>query len=195
MSISIDWKKTPLVPGIVQDAKTKQVLMLGYLSEESYELTKATGTATFFSRSRQRLWTKGEESGNYLKVVSIDTDCDSDSLLLSVEPIGPTCHTSRPSCFNQSELEALEHTILSRMSQQNESSYVYRLLTGEKKHLYKKIGEEATEVVVALAIQEKEDVIDEISDLVFHLTVGMHSRSISWADIYSSLEKRRSTKH
>lgn len=191
MKREIDWQQTPLVPGIVQDSKTKNVLMMGYLNQESYEQTLKSGLVTFYSRSKGRLWVKGEESGNSLEVEEVSLDCDADSILLKVNPLGPTCHTLKPSCFHTTELEALEHVIDVRSADGDPSSYVKKLLTGERKNLLKKIGEEASEVVVAMAIQGKSDLIEEIADLVFHLSVGMHSRDVAWNEVLEVLQRRR----
>lgn len=191
MKREIDWKLTPLVPGIVQDECSKNVLMLGYLNQESYEATQRTGLVTFFSRSRGRLWQKGEESGNVLKVKNISVDCDSDTILFQVNPAGPTCHTLTPSCFHSNELNVLEHIVESKQNDSPEVSYTASLLQGERKNLLKKVGEEATEVVVALALQEKSEVTEEIADLIFHLTVAMRIREVKWNDVFDVLAKRR----
>lgn len=191
MKREINWTQTPLIPGIVQDDISKMVLMMGYLNKDSLEETLRTGFVTFYSRSRKKLWQKGETSGNTLRVKEILIDCDSDTILLKVTPNGSTCHTLTPSCFQASELEVLEDVVESRTKENSNDSYTSRLVNGERKNLYKKIGEEASEVVVALAIQEKSDVVDEIADLVFHLTVAMNVRKIKWRDVFKTLAERR----
>lgn len=191
MKREIDWALNPLVPGIIQDERTKKVLMMGYLNQESYQKTLSSGLVTFFSRSRGKLWQKGEESGNVLRVKDLSFDCDSDSILIQVDPKGPTCHTLKPSCFHSDELQVLEEVIESRKSDSVETSYTASLLKGEKKNLFKKVGEEATEVVVSLAIQDKSELTEEIADLVFHLTVAMKSREVRWTDVFEVLAERR----
>ncbi len=191
MTYEIDWETSPLVAACVQDAATKKVLMIGYLSRESYEETLRTGDVVFYSRRRKKLWRKGETSGNTLKVLEILPDCDNDAVLILADPQGPTCHTLRPSCFDRTELDVLEESISERESQIDGHSYTQSLLKGPRKNLFKKVGEEATEVVVALAMQDKTDLLDEIADLVYHLSVSMRSRQVKWTEVFQVLALRR----
>lgn len=191
MNLSVDWTKSELIPACVQDYQSRQILMLGYMNQESLKLTIAGGEVVFFSRSKGRLWKKGETSGNRLKVISIKQDCDRDAIVIEAEPKGPTCHTLRPSCFDATELEVLERTIKLRKNSLESQSYTAKLLQGPKKEILKKIGEEATEVVVAMALEDDDKVAEEIADLMYHLTVGLELRSIKWENVFSVLAKRR----
>ena len=194
MNLSIDWTKSELVPACVQDYQNRQILMLGYMNQESLQATIACGEVVFYSRSKGRLWKKGETSGNTLKVVSIKQDCDRDALVIEADPKGPTCHTLRPSCFDATELEVLERTIKLRKEKLDSGSYTAKLLQGPKKEILKKIGEEASEVVVAMAMESDQQVAEEIADLIYHLSVGLESRSMKWENVFSVLAKRRLNK-
>lgn len=187
----LDWTKSDLIPACIQDYRTKEILMIGFMNQESFEATLESNEVTFYSRSKKRLWKKGEESGNVLKVVSMRNDCDRDSLVIMVDPAGPTCHTNRPSCFDSNELIVLENTIQNRQKNPMIDSYTNRLLLGPKKDVLKKIGEEATEVIIALAIEGKKQIQEELADLVFHLSVAMNIESVKWDDVFSVLEERR----
>lgn len=191
MKREINWDLNPLIPGIVQDEMTKSILMMGYLNKESFEATVESGLVTFYSRSKKRLWRKGETSGHVLQVKNMALDCDSDTILFQVNPAGPTCHTLSKSCFQGDELQVLENLINTKEKEDAGTSYTVQLLKGERKNLYKKIGEEASEVIVAMAMQSKSEVIEEIADLVFHLSVGMRSREVLWQEVYDVLAQRR----
>ena len=185
-----------LIPAIIQDAKTNVVLMLAYMNDESLEVTKRTGKVTFYSRSRNRLWTKGETSGNYLLMKEILPDCDSDTLLIKAEPQGPACHTGSDTCFNEenktagSFLYQLEEIITDRKKNPSKKSYTSSLFRKGLRKIAQKVGEEATEVVID-AIDEQNDTLkEEIADLIYHLFVLMAEKNISLNEIESVLVRR-----
>ncbi len=185
-----------LIPAIVQDAKTGVVLMLAYMNDESLEVTKKTGKVTFFSRSRNRLWTKGETSGNHLLMKEILPDCDSDTLLIKAEPQGPACHTGSDTCFNEenktvgSFLYQLEKIITDRKKNPSKKSYTSSLFRKGLRKIAQKVGEEATEVVID-AIDKQDDTLkEEIADLIYHLFVLMAEKDISLNEIESILVRR-----
>lgn len=187
-----------LIPAIIQDDNTGSVLMLGYMNEESYLKTLDTKQVWFFSRSRNELWHKGATSGNYLDVKTITLDCDSDALLITAIPQGNTCHTGHYSCFHNKvegeiklfeQLMNLEKIIKSRKRNLPEKSYTTALFNQGLNKISQKVGEEAIEVVIA-SRGEKKDLIDEISDLLYHLFVLMREREINLSDIYQNLFKR-----
>ncbi len=193
--MNIDFKKGEgLVPAIVQDNKTLEVLMLGFMNEEAYQKTVAENRITFFSRSRNRLWTNGEESGNYLNVVSIASDCDNDTLLIKAEPQGPTCHTGSRSCFNtefnQNFIFRLEEIIADRYTNPAEGSYVNKLKSKGLNKIAQKVGEEGVETVIAALNETQTDLINEASDLIFHLLVLLREKNISLDTIARNLESR-----
>ena len=183
-----------LVPVIIQDAQTLEVLMLGYMNEEAWQKTQAEKKVTFFSRSKNRLWTKGEESGNFLYMVSHHIDCDQDTLLITVQPAGPTCHTGSRSCFNtdfnQNFLLQLERIVDNRYSFPTDESYVNRLRHRGLNKIAQKVGEEAVETVIAALAQSEQEFIDETSDLFFHLLVLLKEKGIPLARIAKNLENR-----
>ena len=185
-----------LIPAIVQDAKTGVVLMLAYMNDESLEVTKKTGKVTFFSRSRSRLWIKGETSGNYLLMKEIIPDCDSDALLIKAEPQGPACHTGSDTCFNEenkvagSFLYQLEKIITDRKINPSKKSYTSSLFRKGLRKIAQKVGEEATEVVIDAIDKQSDTLKEEISDLIYHLFVLMAEKDISLNDIESILVKR-----
>ncbi len=187
-----------LIPAIVQDAKTGVVLMLAYMNDESLEVTKKTGKVTFFSRSRNRLWTKGETSGNYLLMKEIIPDCDSDTLLIKAEPQGPACHTGSDTCFNEknkaagSFLYQLEEIITDRKINPSKKSYTSSLFRKGLRKIAQKVGEEATEVVIDAIDKQNDTLKEEISDLIYHLFVLMAEKDISLNDIEAILVKRHS---
>lgn len=175
---AIDFGKNGgLVPAILQDYRTNQVLMLGYMNEEAYELTVTEGVAWFYSRSKGRLWKKGETSGNLQEVVKIELDCDQDTLLVQVRPIGPTCHTGSQSCFGDDffNLNILEKTVVDKVGNPKEGSYTSYLMEQGLDKILKKCGEEMTEVVIAAknaqAGQGNNELVSETSDLLYHLFV------------------------
>ena len=183
-----------LVPVIIQDTQTLEVLMLGYMNEEAWQKTQAEKKVTFFSRSKDRLWTKGEESGNFLHVVSYHIDCDQDTLLIQVQPEGPTCHTGSRSCFNtdfnQNFLLQLERIIGNRYTYPTEESYVNRLRNRGLNKIAQKVGEEAVETVIAALAQSEQEFIDETSDLFFHLLVLLKEKGVPLERIAKNLESR-----
>jgi len=195
MNIDFD-KNDGLVPAVIQDAATGKVLMLGYLNRESYEQTVASGRVTFFSRSRQALWTKGETSGNFLDVREILTDCDGDTLLIKVKPAGPTCHTGADTCFNeknvapQSFIYELEEIIRDRRIHPQNGSYTNKLFDAGIKRIAQKVGEEATEVVIDAVSGDKNRMAEETADLLYHLLVLLTAQDVALDDIMNVLEKR-----
>lgn len=183
-----------LIPVIVQDAKTLEVLMLGYMNEEALNKTKTENKVTFFSRSKNRLWTKGEESGNFLFVQSIHIDCDKDTILIKANPVGPTCHTGSRSCFfteyNQNFIFQLENIINDRYENPSAESYVNKLKNKGLNKIAQKVGEEGVETVIAALAETETDFINEASDLVFHLLVLLREKGLSIQDIAKNLESR-----
>jgi phosphoribosyl-ATP pyrophosphohydrolase/phosphoribosyl-AMP cyclohydrolase len=193
--VNIDFTKSNgLVPVIIQDEQTLEVLMLGYMNEDAYQKTKTEGKVTFFSRTKNRLWTKGEESGNFLNVKSIALDCDNDTLLIKVNPVGPTCHTGSRSCFgtdyNQNFIFHLESIISDRYENPTEKSYINSLRKKGLNKIAQKVGEEGVETVIAALAETQEDLINEASDLVFHLLVLLKEKGLSINDIAKNLELR-----
>jgi phosphoribosyl-ATP pyrophosphohydrolase/phosphoribosyl-AMP cyclohydrolase len=187
-------KADGLIPVIIQDEQTLEVLMLGYMNREAYNKTVNENRVTFFSRSKNRLWTKGETSGNYLHVKNMHIDCDNDTLLIKVKANGPTCHTGSRSCFktdyNQNFILKLEEIIADRYINPKEGSYVNRLRRKGLTKIAQKVGEEAVETVIA-ALQETEtDLINESSDLVFHLLVLLREKGLNLEVIAKNLEER-----
>lgn len=187
---------TGLVPAIIQDASTKNVLMLGYLNEEAYEKTLASGKVTFFSRSKQRLWTKGEESGHFLELVDLKNDCDNDTLLISVKPIGPTCHKGSDTCWGMDNdrdfgfLSTLETVIKDRKENQAEDSYVASLFKKGINKIAQKVGEEAVEVIIEAKDDNEELFLDESADLLFHYLILLQAKGFKLNDIVNVLENR-----
>lgn len=193
--MKIDFTKSNgLVPVIVQDHQTLEVLMLGYMNEEAYQKTEQEQKVTFFSRTKNRLWTKGEESGNFLHVKSISIDCDNDTLLIKAKPVGPTCHTGSRSCFktayNQNFIFELENIITHRYENPSAKSYVNSLRTKGLNKIAQKVGEEGVETVIAALAETETDLINEASDLVFHLMVLLKEKGLSLNDIAKNLESR-----
>ncbi|WP_207533006.1 bifunctional phosphoribosyl-AMP cyclohydrolase/phosphoribosyl-ATP diphosphatase HisIE [Desertivirga arenae] len=193
--MNIDFSKSGgLVPVVIQDESTLEVLMLGYMNEEAFKKTEAEGKVTFFSRTKNRLWTKGEESGNFLNVRSISIDCDNDTLLIKVNPIGPTCHTGSRSCFkteyNQNFIFQLEEIIKDRFENPVESSYINKLRQKGLNKIAQKVGEEGVETVIAALAQTENDLINEASDLVFHLLVLLKEKNLTLETIAKNLESR-----
>jgi phosphoribosyl-ATP pyrophosphohydrolase/phosphoribosyl-AMP cyclohydrolase len=187
-----------LIPAIIQDARTKNVLMLGYMSKESLEQTQETGKVTFFSRSKQRLWTKGEESGNFLNVVDIKNDCDQDSLLILVHPVGPTCHTGSDTCWNEKNesqfgfFSELEKTIQQRRNAADgEKSYVASLFAKGINKIAQKVGEEAVETVIEAMDDNDELFLYESADLLFHYLMLLQAKGFTLKDIEAELIKRK----
>lgn len=195
MDERIDFEKSGgLIPAIIQDAQTLEVLMLGYMNEEAWQKTQAEGRVTFFSRSKNRLWTKGEESGNFLEVVSTHMDCDHDTVLIKAQPKGPTCHTGSRSCFNtgynHNFIFELIRIIDSRYRFPTADSYVNRLRQRGVNKVAQKVGEEAVETVIAALAEEEADFVNEASDLVFHLLVLLREKNVPLEVIAKNLESR-----
>jgi phosphoribosyl-ATP pyrophosphohydrolase/phosphoribosyl-AMP cyclohydrolase len=197
---SVDFGKGDgLVPAIVQDANTGAVLMLGYMNREALEQTLARGRAVFFSRSKQRLWEKGETTGHSLDVVDIALDCDADTLLVTAHPRGPACHNGTLTCFGDEPrtaasrvafLAKLEDVIAQRATDKPEASYTARLLEKGIARVAQKVGEEGTEVVVAALAQDDQRLIEEVADLTYHTLVLLAARGLSPADVFAELERR-----
>ena len=183
-----------LLPVIVQDAVTLKVLMLGYMNKEAYEKTQEIKKVTFFSRTRQTLWTKGETSGNFLNVVDMYGDCDSDTLLIKVNPVGPTCHRGTTACFDTPENEGfirkLEQVVKGRHADMPAGSYTTYLFKKGVNKIAQKVGEEATETIIEAVDQNKENYIAEASDLIYHLMVLSEQMGCSLKDIEDELVKR-----
>ncbi|NCD69981.1 bifunctional phosphoribosyl-AMP cyclohydrolase/phosphoribosyl-ATP diphosphatase HisIE [Mucilaginibacter agri] len=193
--MEIDFDKTDgLVPVVIQDAQTLEVLMLGYMNAEAYQKTIKENIVTFFSRSKNRLWTKGETSGNFLHVQSVHIDCDKDTILIMVRPQGATCHTGSRSCFdtayNQNFILELENIIRNRYEEPQEGSYVNKLRKKGLNKIAQKVGEEAVETVIAALAETETDMINESSDLVFHLLVLLREKGLSLETIAKNLEGR-----
>ncbi|MDO3628091.1 bifunctional phosphoribosyl-AMP cyclohydrolase/phosphoribosyl-ATP diphosphatase HisIE [Mucilaginibacter sp. BT774] len=193
--MAIDFNKSDgLVPVIIQDEQTLEVLMLGYMNQEAYDKTVKENIVTFFSRSKNRLWTKGETSNNFLHVKSIAQDCDNDTLLIKVKADGPTCHTGARSCFNtaynQNFILQLEQIINDRYEHPKEGSYVNKLREKGLNKIAQKVGEEAVETVIAALAQTETDMINESSDLVFHLIVLLREKGINLETVAKNLESR-----
>jgi len=193
--MNIDFNKGDgLVPVIIQDEHTLEVLMLGYMNQEAYDKTLAEKTVTFFSRSKNRLWTKGETSNNFLHVKSIQEDCDHDTLLIKASADGPTCHTGARNCFNteynQNFILQLEQIVNDRFENPKEGSYVNKLREKGLNKIAQKVGEEGVETVIAALAQSEQELIDEASDLVFHLIVLLREKGLSLETIAKNLEQR-----
>jgi len=207
--LKIDWRKTPLIPVVVQDADTKEVLMLAYMNEEAFNLSRETGYAHYYSRSRKRLWKKGETSGHTQEIVQMLLDCDADTLLLIVHQKGVACHTGRKSCFftdiraektvSEAEVDAtamygvvdaLYHTILERRHADPKSSYTAKLLQGKENSLLKKVVEEAGEFCFAVKDDDEEEIVYEAADLAFHVLVALGKKEISPDRVKQELARR-----
>ncbi len=185
-----------LVPAIVQDAATRQVLMLGFMNREALERTLRDRLATFWSRSRNTIWQKGETSGNTLEVLDIAVDCDTDTLLLTVRPNGPVCHNGTYTCFGEAKLEhdgvltELQRTIRDRHERMPEGSYTTSLFRDGRPRIAQKVGEEGVEVVIAALAQSDERLVDESADLLYHLLVLLVERGLSFGRVLEVLRRR-----
>jgi len=193
--MAIDFNKSDgLVPVIIQDEKTLEVLMLGYMNQEAYDKTVNENIVTFYSRSKNRLWTKGETSNNFLHVKSIALDCDNDTLLIKVKADGPTCHTGSRNCFNtgynQNFILQLEQIVNDRYEHPQEGSYVNKLRSKGLNKIAQKVGEEGVETVIAALAQSETEMIDETSDLIFHLLVLLREKGLTLETIAKNLENR-----
>lgn len=189
-------KNGGLLSVILQDTRTKQVLMNGYMNEEALTKTKEDGVVWFYSRSKERLWKKGETSGHIQKVVSMKLDCDQDALLIDVEPHGPTCHTGTQSCFGDEyfNLSVLDQTVQKKLQNPEEGSYTKYLKEQGIDKILKKCGEEMTEVVLAAKNKDRENLIDESSDLLYHFLVLLNHEGLSLKDVEKNLEERHGKK-
>ena len=197
MEIDFSKDKDGLVPAIVQDAITKNVLMLGYMNKEAYRKTLDTKKVTFYSRSKQRLWTKGEESGNFLNLIDLKVDCDNDALLVSVSPQGPTCHKGTDTCWGEKNqpnfgfISSLENVIFERKNDpENEKSYVASLFRGGINKIAQKVGEEAVEVVIEAKDENDDLFLNESADLLFHYLILLQQKGYSLKDVVKVLEGR-----
>lgn len=192
--VALAWgKQAGLLPAVVQDAATLRVLMLGYMSPESLRRTLDSGRVCFFSRSRQSLWTKGESSGNWLELVSIEPDCDGDTLLVQARAHGPTCHLQRCSCFPTApgeQMIGLEAVVAQRGRERPEASYTARLLQKGLHAVAQKVGEEGVETAMAGVAQDDAALRSEAADLLFHLVVLLHARGVAWSDVMQELARR-----
>ena len=193
----LDWTKSnDLLSAIVQHYLTGEVLMLGYMNAEALLQTQISGQVTFYSRSKQRLWTKGESSGHVLFLKSIRRDCDADTLLVQAEPKGPTCHLGTSSCFGEAVqpplgfLAELDALVASRKAELPEGSYTTRLFSGGTRRIAQKVGEEGVETALAAVTQGDDELLNEAADLIFHLTVLLRARGFGLADVTQVLIKR-----
>lgn len=198
MTIDFNKNSDGLIPVIIQDAITKNVLMLGYMNQEAFDKTIETNQVTFFSRAKNRLWTKGEESGHFLNVVSVQNDCDQDTLLIQVNPVGPTCHKGTDTCWGEKNdatfgfLSQLEAVIKSRREAGNsEKSYVASLFEKGINKIAQKVGEEAVEVVIEAKDDNDELFVNESADLLFHYLILLQAKGFTLKDIVKVLEERR----
>jgi phosphoribosyl-ATP pyrophosphohydrolase/phosphoribosyl-AMP cyclohydrolase len=201
--LQVKFDQAGLVPAIVQHAESGQVLMLGYMNADSLQRTMESGLVWFYSRSRQRLWQKGETSDNVLRVRSVSLDCDGDTILVQADPAGPTCHTGEPSCFftplksaetappSFEVADDLWATILQRIRENRDGSYVSQLVASGVDRVSKKVGEEATEVVIAAKNHDKGEIAREMADLWFHSMVLLASEGMTPADVWTELHQRR----
>ncbi len=195
--MELDFEKMGgLVPAIIQDINTGKVLMLGFMNEEAYEKTKKTGKVTFFSRTKNRLWMKGETSGNTLQVVSIAADCDNDTLLIKAVPAGPVCHTGADTCFNERNeepvmfLKYLQNFIERRRQEMPEGSYTTTLFQKGVNRMAQKVGEEAVETVIEATNGTDDRFVYEAADMIYHLIVLLTSKGLSIEDLACELESR-----
>lgn len=190
-------KMDGLIPAIIQDAETKNVLMLGFMNEEALVKTNEIGKVTFFSRTKNRLWTKGEESGNFLNVVSIALDCDDDTLLIRVNPVGPVCHLGDDTCFEEKNaandiqfLSYLQDFIDKRKAEMPEGSYTTSLFNDGTRKITQKVGEEAVETIIGAMANDDENFIYEAGDLLYHLIVLLTHKGFRIEDVVKELKKR-----
>ncbi|WP_430814548.1 bifunctional phosphoribosyl-AMP cyclohydrolase/phosphoribosyl-ATP diphosphatase HisIE [Carboxylicivirga sp. RSCT41] len=197
MTINYDKLENGLVPAIIQDAATSKVLMLGFMNEEAYEKTKEERKVTFYSRTKERLWTKGEESGNFLNVVSMSVDCDDDTLLIKVKPVGPVCHKGTDTCWGEENsvddilfLKTLQDFIDRRKEEMPEGSYTTKLFTKGVRTITQKVGEEAIETVIGAMANDDENFLYEGADLLYHLIVLLTHKGYRIEDLARELKSR-----
>ena len=198
--MNVDFSKSAhgLIPAIIQDSETKNVLMLGYMNKEAYQKTVETGKVTFFSRSKQRLWTKGEESGNFLNLIDVKNDCDGDTLLIQAKPVGPTCHTGSDTCWQEPNnqeygfISHLEKTITTRRENaDSEKSYVASLFKLGINKIAQKVGEEAIEVVIEAKDDNDDLFLSESADLLFHYLILLQAKGFKLNDVVDVLKGRQ----
>lgn len=195
MEIAFEKYADGLVPAIVQDSVTQKVLMLGFMNEEAVAITRESGRATFYSRTRQRIWTKGETSGNFLTVDEILIDCDADTLLIKAKPAGPTCHSGADTCFGESNEQAnflfeLENVIRERKENPSENSYTSRLFAKGLNRIAQKVGEEAVELIIEAKDRDDKKFKGEAADLLYHLVVLLAAKNVGLADVLETLKSR-----
>ena len=194
MKIDFDKNSFGLVPAIIQDAETKNVLMLGYMNKQAFDLTLESKKVHFFSRSKNRIWMKGEESGNFLNLISLKLDCDNDSILIKVKPKGPTCHKGDDTCWGEINREdfilKLEKIIEHRILYPKKDSYISNLFTKGIDKIAQKLGEEATELIIAAKNDNKKEFIYESADLLFHFLLIIQKKNLRFEDIVKELEQR-----
>ena len=200
----LDWDKGGgLLPAVVQDARTGRVLMVGYMNPESLRRTLEGRRVTFYSRSREALWTKGETSGHYLHVVDVSADCDADTLLVLANPVGPTCHTGTETCFDEARvpdasriafLASLEATIARRIAEKPEGSYTARLYASGVGRIAQKVGEEGVETALAAVTRDDAELLGECADLLYHLLVLLKARNLSLEQLVGELASRHASK-
>ena len=195
--MEVDFKKYSdgLVPVIIQDDQTSKVLMLGFMNEEALQKTMQDGKVTFYSRSKKRLWTKGEESGNFLILKNLIADCDNDTLLIKAHPLGPVCHTGADTCWNEENrpenfLTQLEDVIESRRQTSSENSYVSKLFGKGINKIAQKVGEEAVEMIIEAKDNDKDLFLNESADLLFHYLLLLHAKDYSLQDVLEVLKER-----
>lgn len=192
----LDWEKIDgLMPVVIQHAISGEVLMLGYMNQQALAQTEQSGKVTFFSRTKQRLWTKGETSGNFLNVVSITPDCDNDTLLILAKPIGPTCHLGNSSCFAGARhdwhfLYELEQLLAERKTADPESSYTAKLYASGTKRIAQKVGEEGVETALAATVNDRHELTNEASDLMYHLLVLLQDQDLDLSAVIENLRTR-----
>ncbi len=197
MNVDFTKSKEGLVPAIIQDATTAKVLMLGYMNAEALQQTQHTQRVTFFSRSKKRLWTKGEESGHFLELVDIRIDCDNDTLLIQANPKGPTCHTGADTCWNEKNtasfgfLSELEETIHDRKQNDQDTSYIASLFRKGINKIAQKVGEEAVETVIESKDNNSDLFLNESADLLFHLLILLQAKGYRLEDVVGILEQRK----
>ena len=193
-ALSLDWERGGgLVAAVVQDAASGRVLMLGYMNPEALEETRRSGLVTFYSRSRRRLWTKGESSGNALEVVSLSRDCDGDALLVQARPRGPTCHTGARSCFEEAPagtLDRLDALVAAREQARPPGSYTTSLFAAGVRRIAQKVGEEGVETALAAVAQDDDALLGEAADLTYHLLVLLRARGLGLQDLCAALESK-----
>ena len=194
MKIDFDKNSVGLVPAIIRDVETKNVLMLGFMNKEALDLTLESNKVHFFSRSKNRIWMKGEESGNFLNLISLKLDCDNDSILIKVKPQGPTCHKGDDTCWgeenNKNFIYTLEKVIEDRITNPSPKSYISNLFEKGIDKIAQKVGEEATELIIASKNKNEKELIYESADLLFHFLLLLQKKNLRFKDVVNELEQR-----